>query len=158
MAEVDVFIEGLDAYVEKLGRAPDKLLAALQRQAKADAETLAGLQREKVNVLTGQLRASIRAFCRVEGDRITAGSRTDCDHARYVEFGTGPVGDLKGHPLDAELGIVRSSKPWLVQIPGVGLRYTHGQPAQAFMYRSMKEMRPCLQQHYTEIRMEAFKP
>lgn len=148
MPETDIRIDGLDAYIDKFTKSPDRLLERLRKQVLEDAETLAGMQRDNCVVDTGMLRESIQTFCEREGDVITAGTRTNNDHAVYVEFGTGPKGSAEGHPLDAELGVVRKTEGWVVNIPGVGFRYTEGQPAKPFMYPAMKNMEPVIKAHF----------
>lgn len=154
---MDISMQGFDDYVKKISQSPDKLVEKIYQQAMRDAETLAGKQREDCPVLFGSLRESIHSFCTRQGDVIEAGSRTNNDHAVYVEFGTGPVGDIKGHPLDSELGVARKSEPWLVNIPGIGIRYTHGQPAQPFMYPAMQAMKPQIEKNYGGMVMEVMK-
>lgn len=148
MSKADISIEGIDAYIDKFTKSPDKLIEHIRQQAMQDAEVLAGKQRLNCPAVTGMLRESIETFCRCDGDVIEAGTRTRNDYAVYVEFGTGPRGSKKGHELDSELGIVRKTEPWKVKIPGVGVRYTKGQAATPFMYPAMKEMEDIINQHF----------
>lgn len=173
MSKTDITIEGLDAYVDKLTQSPDKMIERIRLQALKDAETLAGMQRKNCPAITGMLRESIETFCYREQDSIVAGTRTNNDHAVYVEFGTGPngtegkhvvngerveaEGKEPGHPLDAELGIVRKTEPWRVNIPGVGVRYTNGIPATPFMYESMKQMQPIIEEHFGSAAKEVLR-
>lgn len=157
MSKADIIIEGMDAYIDKLTKSPDRLIERVRQQALQDAEVLAGKQRDNCPVVTGMLRESIQTFCQSDGDSIEAGTRTKNDHAVYVEFGTGPQGSKEGHPLDAELGVVRKTEPWRVNIPGTGWRYTNGQPANPFMYHSMKEMEPIIKEHFGSAVKEVMK-
>lgn len=158
MPETDIQISGLDAYIDRFAKSPDKLIQRLREQALKDAETLAGKQRENCVVgVTGMLRESIQTFLEQEVNVITAGSRTNMDYAAYVEFGTGPEGSKKGHPLDAEFGIVRKSEGWVFYFPGVGFRYTRGRPAMPFMYPAMKDMEPIIKEHFGSAVQEVFK-
>lgn len=157
MSKADITMAGLDAYIDKLTKSPDRFIERIRQQAMQDAEVLAGKQREKCPVVTGMLRESIQTFCQCNGDVIEGGTRTKNDHAVYVEFGTGPTGDKNGHPLDSELGVTRKTEPWKVNIPGVGVRYTSGQPAQPFMYPAMKEMEPVIKEHFGSTVKEVFK-
>ena len=124
--ETNIEIEKLSAYAKTLQRTADHLLDNLERQMLQDAEDMAGRQRSNCPEDTGLLRESIAAFCERDGDQVTAGSRTNMQYAAYVEFGTGPVGDEKGTPLDSELGIVRKHEPWTAYIPGYGFRRLKG--------------------------------
>lgn len=157
MSKVDIIMDGLDAYIDKFTKSPDRLVERIRQQAMQDAETLAGKQREKCPVVTGMLRESIETFCQCGDDLVEAGTRTKNDHAAYVEFGTGPTGNEQGHPLDSELGVTRKTEPWKVNIPGVGVRYTSGQPAQPFMYPAMKEMEPVIKEHFGSSVKEVLK-
>ena len=103
------------------------------------------------------VRESIAAFCERDGDQVTAGSRTNMQYAAYVEFGTGPVGDEKGTPLDSELGIVRKHEPWTAYIPGYGFRRLKGRLPALFMYNGMQEMQPVIAEHYGTAIQEAIK-
>ncbi len=157
MSKTDITIEGLDAYVDKLTQSPDRMIERIRQQALKDAETLAGMQRDNCPAITGMLRESIETFCYREQDSIVAGTRTNNDHAVFVEFGTGPTGSKNGHPLDADLGIVRKTEPWRVNIPGVGVRYTNGIPANPFMYESMKKMQPIIEEHFGSAAKEVLR-
>lgn len=95
--ETNIEIEKLGAYAKTLQRTADHLLDNLERQMLQDAEDMAGRQRSNCPEDTGLLRESIAAFCERDGDRVTAGSRTNMQYAAYVEFGTGPVGDERVH-------------------------------------------------------------
>lgn len=157
MSKADITMAGLDAYIDKLTKSPDRFIERIRQQAMQDAEVLAGEQRKNCPAVTGMLRESIQTFCQRDGDVIEAGTRTKNDHAIYVEFGTGPTGDKNGHPLDSELGVTRKTEPWKVNIPGVGVRYTSGQPAQPFMYHAMKKMEPVIKEHFGSTVKEVFK-
>lgn len=157
MSKVDIIMDGLDAYIDKFTKSPDRLIERIRQQAMQDAEVLAGMQRKNCPAITGMLRESIETFCRREGDIVEAGTRTKNDHAAYVEFGTGPTGNEQGHPLDSELGITRKTEPWKVNIPGVGVRYTSGRLPWPFMYNSMKEMKPVIKEHFGSSVKEVLK-
>lgn len=129
-----------DLFSAKIERWQNGLNKALETVVKAKSEELAGDARKNCPVETGNLRNSIEGFTEKNKDTITGGAVTVNEYASYVEFGTGPTGTASGgHPLDSELGIVRKTEPWLANIPDVGIRYVHGQVANPFMYRAMKE-------------------
>lgn len=150
-------IENLGAYASAIEQSTNRLLNQLERQMLQDAEDMAGRQRSKCPEDTGLLRESIAAFCERNGDSVTAGSRTNMQYAAYVEFGTGPVGDEKGTPLDSELGIVREHEPWTAYIPGYGFRRLKGRLPALFMYYGMQEMQPVIAEHYGTAIQEAIK-
>jgi len=129
-----------DLFADKLSAMPDKLISSLEVKVKARSEIIAGDARKACPVDTGNLRSSIEGYTEKGKNTITGGAVTVNEYAAYVEFGTGPVGtESGGHPLDSELGIVRKTEPWLANIPDVGIRYVHGQPAKPFMYTAMKQ-------------------
>lgn len=113
------------------------------------ANDVAGKARENANFVKGyqtsELKNSIRVVVEKDGDLIVAKVFTDCPHANYVEFGTGPKGEEKGHPLDDELNIARKQDKWLGKIPFLvsendsGWRWIEGQEAQPFMYPAIKD-------------------
>lgn len=150
-------IENLGAYASAIEQSTNRLLNQLERQMLQDAEDMAGRQRSKCPEDTGLLRESIAAFCERNGDSVTAGSHTNMQYAAYVEFGTGPVGDEKGTPLDSELGIVRKHEPWTAYIPGYGFRRLKGRLPALFMYYGMQEMQPVIAEHYGTAIQEAIK-
>lgn len=113
---------------------------ALVTAVKARSEILAGDARKACPVDTSNLRNSIEGFTEESKGTIAGGAVTVNEYAAYVEFGTGPTGtQTGGHPLDAELGVVRKTEPWLAVIPDVGPRYVSGQAANPYMYTAMKQ-------------------
>ena len=157
MPETDISMQGLDAYIDKFTKSPEKLIENIRKKALKLSEDLAGKQRMNCPVETGALRESIETFLERDGDTITAGTRTNNEYALYVEMGTGPAGDRNGHPLDKELGVVRKTEKWKVHVPGVGYRYTEGQAAQPFMYTGMKEMESEITNELGSAVTEVFK-
>ena len=157
MSETNIIINGFNNYIDKFSKFPDKLIEKIRKQALKDAELLAGEQRSNCPAVSSGLRESIQSFVEGDGDVIIAGTRTNNDHAVYVEFGTGPTGSKKGHPLDAELGIARKTQPWKVYIPGTGVRYTSGQPSNPFMYNAMKRMEPLIKEHFGSLVKEVLR-
>ena len=129
-----------DLFSDKLTSWRNGIDKALEVKVKARSEIIAGDARKLCPVDTANLRNSVEGFTETGKDTITGGAVTVNEHAPFVEFGTGPVGtETGGHPLDGELEIVRKTEPWLANIPGVGYRYVHGQPANPFMYTAMKQ-------------------
>lgn len=157
MSETNITMQGLDAYIDKFTKSPDRLIERIRIQALQDAEELAGEQRSNCPAVTGMLRESIQTFLERDGDVVTAGTCTNNDHAVYVEFGTGPKGNESNHPLDSELGIVRKTEGWTVNFPGIGFRYIEGRPALHFMYDSMKKMEPKIKEHFGSVMKEVLR-
>lgn len=148
-----------EVFAEKLKHMQENIDKALLNKVVFRSEELAGRARKNCPVDEGGLRESIEGFVTQNENEITGGAVTVNEYAAYVEFGTGPTGTAEGgHPLDSELGITRKTGPWIGKIPitpdtakylgnitekereqGYAYRYIHGQQANPFMYRAMKE-------------------
>lgn len=138
-AEFTFTDNALQAFTADLSDSPDLLLNRLVQKAAELSNQIAGDARALVPTDTGMLKNSIIPFVVVGTDELSAGAKSDLDYAAYVEFGTGPTGQAAGHPLDAELGVVRKSEKWRVNIPDVGVRYIAGQKPQPYLYPAMKQ-------------------
>lgn len=147
-----------DVLSDKLSSLSDRLDKNLSVKVKAMSEKIAGDARKNCPVDTGGLRNSIEGFTEEKGNELSGGAVTTHENAAYVEFGTGPTGTAKRHPLDDELGVTRKTRPWLGKIPitpeneskfkaltdkekeqGFAWRFVSGQEPIPFMYRAMKE-------------------
>lgn len=101
--------------------------------------------RLRVPVDTSDLRKSIDHTTEIQSEEITSTIHTNSDHAAYVEFGTGPVGAANHEGTSPEASVSYRQDKWLGKIPGLvsdtdsGLRYIAGQPAQPYLYPSLKE-------------------
>ena len=58
------------------------------------------------------------------------------EHAPYVEFGTGKVGERTN--TNTNVNVSYKQDKWKVNIPDVGVRWIEGQPAQPFLYPALK--------------------
>lgn len=101
--------------------------------------------RDIVPVDTGDLRDNIDGEVVVEGTRIQGTITARSDHAAYVEFGVGVVGegtypgDTQGYQYNVPSMWKDETGGWWY---GKGYRvYTHGNIANPFMFRTANEMR-----------------
>lgn len=140
-AQFSLDIEGIPNFQ------PEEAFQALVRKVQQRAQILAGDARDlcpvglhagESDVTGGNLRDSIHDYTEVHGEEIEGGAATSVGYAPFVEFGTGPVGDQEGHPLDGPLGITRRSTGWTYYKDGKFI-HTKGQPAQPYMYPAMKQ-------------------
>lgn len=146
MAGVKVELNDFDNLEKWTEQAPDKLRKLLITEARQMSETIAGDARAFCPIgiplegTGGNLHDNINGFVSVlNNNEVEGGAVTSVGYASYVEFGTGPTGSKKGHPLDLELGIVRKQGKWKVKIPTIGVRWIAGQEARPFMYPAMKQ-------------------
>ena len=125
------------------------------------------IAKEKVSVHdaidTGELLNSIDLR---EGDIIKNGSQwfiyTDCDYAKFIEFGTGVVGENSPYPTDIpmEWNYASGTHIFTTKDGRVGWRYfkdgswhfTEGQPSKPFLYETALELR----EQILEVAKEVF--
>lgn len=106
----------------------------------------------------GSLKQSIYTDIYEDGDSVIGECYTNNDHAVYVEFGTGPVGQENHANTSPDYDPVYSQTGWMIpgnamdpdaaEQYGLGIArgkdgevigyYTNGQPAQPFMYPALK--------------------
>ena len=98
----------------------------------------------------GELRNSIKARARLEGNRAIGEVYTNSDHAAYVEFGTGPKGQANHSGISPEVSVSYRSTPWYVHEDQIDVGPYHfakrgefykmyGQPAQPYLYPALKD-------------------
>ena len=125
------------------------------------------IAKEKVSVHdaidTGELLNSIDLR---EGDIIKNGSQwfiyTDCDYAKFIEFGTGVVGENNPYPADIpmEWKYASGTHIFTTKDGRVGWYYfkdgswhfTEGQPSKPFLYETALELRELI----VEVAKEVF--
>lgn len=155
-------IQGLDKLLAKLtalgGNANQSLVKAVRQgthlvQAAAKADAPVG---------DGQLRGSIQADVKVDGDRVEGSVSTNAEHAVYNEFGTGPVGqasDKSALPAEIVARLHYRQDGWWIHESQIDAStaekyhfkrietsdgvfyYTEGQPARPFMYPALEKNR-----------------
>lgn len=126
------------------------------------------IAKEKVSVHdaidTGELLNSIDLR---EGDIIKNGSQwfiyTDCDYAKFIEFGTGVIGEnspyLTSTPIEWNYAsgktiftTIDGKTGWYYPTKDGQVRFTEGQPSRPFMYETALELR----EQILEVAKEVF--
>lgn len=130
-------VVGLESLLKKLnalgGNVEETLYKSIQNQGqlvKDDAQDL-------VPVDTGDLKKSIHRETKKLKGKMSVRVYTNSDHAAYVEFGTGKVGEASTEGKYPGPLSYKQDK-WLVDIPDVGYRWIEGQPAQPYLYPALK--------------------
>ena len=85
---------------------------------------------------TGDLRQSIKTKVTVTDKTIKGIVYTNSDHAVYVEFGTGKVGERTNRNTNVTVSYKQDK--WKANIPEVGVRWVEGQPAKPYLYPALK--------------------
>ena len=126
------------------------------------------IAKEKVSVhdaiFTGELQNSIDLR---EGDVIKNGSQwfiyTDCDYAKFIEFGTGVVGENSPYPTSTPIEwnyasgktiftTIDGKTGWYFLARDGNVYFTEGQPSRPFMYETAIELRELI----VEVAKEVF--
>ena len=132
-------IEGLYSLLKKLESLNVKVNSTLEKSVtKNMKETVQAEAKLLCSVDIGDLRESIKVKTEVSNDSVTGIVYTNSDHAAYVEFGTGKVGEDTPVTDKYPGPISYKQDKWLAVIPDVGPRYIAGQPAQPFLYPALK--------------------
>lgn len=132
-------IDGLTSLFSKLDKLNTTIREDLEKSVNENMkETVQAEAKLLCPVDLGDLHDSIEVKTEVSDNEIRSTLYTNSDHAPYVEFGTGKVGEET--PVQDKYPGQLSYKQdkWLVVIPDVGPRYIAGQPAQPFMYPALK--------------------
>lgn len=88
----------------------------------------------------GELRRSIYTKVEQDADVTTGCVYTDAEHAPFVEFGTGPIGQANHAGISPEVPVAYTQEQWVWVDEEGGFHTTEGQPAQPFMYPALKTM------------------
>lgn len=153
-------MKGLDRLLRKLdelgGNSPDALKTAMLQAAKkvqGDAKDLAPVGQ----IDGGTLRDSIQASVEEKSGKIIGKVSTNVYYAPYVEFGTGPVGEVSNKDLPKNVQPSYKQDGWWIHESQIDAEtaekyhfrrieteagvfyYTRGQPAQPFLYPAAKQ-------------------
>lgn len=132
-------IEGLESLFEKLGKLEENINGSLEKSVKKNIkDTVQAEAKLLCQVDIGDLNESIKVRTTVENNVIIGEVYTNSDHAPYIEFGTGKVGEDTPVPDKYPGELAYKQDKWLVNIPDVGYRYIAGQPAQPYLYPALK--------------------
>lgn len=129
-------VVGLDSLLKKLSKLSGNVEEVLYESMQKQGELVKGDAKDLCPVDTGDLRNSIKRETKRYKGKIVARIYTNSDHAAYVEFGTGRVGERTNK--NTKVNVSYKQDKWLANIPGVGPRWIEGQPAQPYLYPALK--------------------
>lgn len=131
-------IQGLESLLKKLSKLGGNVDEVLFKSMQKQGELVKGDAKDLCPVDLGDLRQSIKRETKRYKGKIVAKIYTNSDHAAYVEFGTGQVGQNTPVANKYPGALAYKQDKWLANIPDVGLRYVAGQPAQPYLYPALK--------------------
>lgn len=149
-------IQNMDRLMAKLNNLETQSYVALKQGVWKAAERVRAEAVLLCPVNHGELRQSIKSSVRTLDGRIIGTIYTNKEYARYVEFGTGPVGLADHDGISPEVNPSYVTAGWyipasefsqadiekyhfkVIQIGEKEFVYTEGQPAQPFMYPALK--------------------
>lgn len=127
-------IEGLDSLLRKLDSLGGNVDKTMYQSVSKQGLFVQGEAKDLCPVDTGDLKQLIQCNTVQANSKVISIISTNSDHAPYVEFGTGKVGEnTNTYP-----GISFKQDKWKVNIPDVGVRWVEGQPAQPYLYPALK--------------------
>lgn len=157
MHKITVSLGNIDRAIKQIEEYEKKLQQNIKDFLPKLLESGVDIARAKIVELgaidSGELQNSLAFTLYKEGNKGIL--FTDCQHACYVEFGTGIKGSISPHP----------TLPWEYDVNGHGedgwyyydaeqgrIRFTKGMPSRPFMYETAKE----LEKKAVEIAKEVF--
>lgn len=129
-------VVGLDSLLKKLSKLGGNVEEVLTQSIGKQTKLVQGDAKDLCPVDLGDLRNSIKGTVKNYKGRIVGVVSTNNDHAAYVEFGTGRVGERTNK--NTKVNVSYKQDKWLVNIPDVGPRWIEGQPAQPYLYPALK--------------------
>ena len=129
-------IIGIETLLKRLNSLGGNVEETLYTSIAKQAMMVQGEAKELCPVDTGDLRNSIKVNTKKNKNKIVGTVSTNSDHAAYVEFGTGKVGERTNK--NTNVNVSYKQDKWLANIPDVGPRWVEGQPAQPYLYPALK--------------------
>lgn len=129
-------VVGLDSLLKKLDKLGGNVEETLYDSVSKQTKLVQGEAKELCAVDTGDLRESIKDNTRKYKNKIVGLVSTNMEHAPYVEFGTGKVGERTNK--NTNVNVSYKQDKWLANIADVGPRWIEGQPAQPYLYPALK--------------------
>lgn len=129
-------VKGLESLLKKLNKLGGNAEEVLYRSLQKQGEMVKGEAKMLCPIDTGDLRKSINKKAKKSDGKLEIKIYTNSDHAAYVEFGTGKVGERTNR--NDKVNVSYKQDKWLANIPDVGPRWTEGQPAQPYLYPALK--------------------
>lgn len=129
-------IIGIETLLKRLNSLGGNVEEILYDSIAKQTKLVQGEAKELCPVDTGDLRGSIKANTQKNKNKIVGIVSTNSDHAAYVEFGTGKVGERTNK--NTKVNVSYKQDKWLANIPDIGPRWIEGQPAQPYLYPALK--------------------
>lgn len=129
-------VVGLDSLLKKLNKLGGNVDELLVQSIGKQTKLVQGDAKDLCPVDTGDLRGSIKMKVKATKRKIVGIVYTNSDHAAYVEFGTGRVGERTNK--NTKVNVSYKQDKWLANIPDIGPRWVEGQPAQPYLYPALK--------------------
>lgn len=129
-------VVGLESLLKKLNKLGGNVEETLYNSVEKQTKLVQGDSKDLCPVDLGDLRNSIKGTVKKYKGRIVGVVSTNSDHAAYVEFGTGKVGERTNK--NTNVNVSYKQDKWLANIPDVGPRWIEGQPAQPYLYPALK--------------------
>ena len=130
------FVTGDKELIRKVGQLSQMQLDRIMRK---QAEVVRAAAVYLVQVKTGELRGSIHTAVKHERNGTQGVVYTNKEYAPYVEFGTGPVGQVNHGGISPHVRVSYRQDPWVYYDKrNERFVYTKGQPAQPYMYPALK--------------------
>lgn len=129
-------VVGLDSLLKKLNKLGGNVEEVLIQSIGKQTKLVQGDAKDLCPVDLGDLRDSIKMKVKVTNQKIVGIVYTNSDHAAYVEFGTGRVGERTNK--NTKVNVSYKQDKWKVNIPDVGVRWIEGQSAQPYLYPALK--------------------
>lgn len=148
-------VVGLDSLLKKLNKLGGNVEETLYKSIQKQGEFVKGEAKLLCPVDTGDLRQSIKKQTKRYKGKIVSKIYTNSDHATYVEFGTGKVGEMTNK--NTKVNVSYKQDKWLANIPDVGPRWVEGQPAQPYLYPALKNNEEKIIESIKEDIKEAIK-
>lgn len=150
-------IVGLDKLMRKIGQLGEAVAnSSMPKAVGASCKLVQAEAKLLCPVNDGELRQSIKTGVEIQDDKVVGNVYTNKKHGPFVEFGTGPRGEMDHGGISPLVNPVYSQSPWWIHESQIdketaekyhmfalqtkdGIFYqTSGQPAQPFLYPALK--------------------
>jgi HK97 gp10 family phage protein len=150
-------VKGLDKLLKKYNSLSSSVTGpGLERAVGASIKMVQGEAKLLCPVNDGELRQSIKTAVELQEDKVIGTAYTNKKHGPFVEFGTGPVGEVEHAGISPAVTPTYSQSPWWIHESQIDKKtaekyhwfsidtaqgrfyQTSGQAAQPFMYPALK--------------------
>lgn len=148
-------LKGMNSLIQKLNALGGNVEDCLYRGIGKSVSFIESDAKDLCPVDHGELRDSINSKVEKTSSGIKGSVGTNKEYAAYVEFGTGKKGEESN--TNKKPNVSYKQDKWKVNIPGVGVRWIDGQPAQPYLYPALMQNKDtvkelCVQELNAEIR------